>query len=347
MFHDIRRSALVCTETGQQAPGKFVVERSQKVTSVAGDVLVKVEAASVNPIDVRRSIGYGQRLLSLKGAGRAPLVLGNDFAGRVLTPDDRNGLAKGQLVFGLLPMNGRGGSHASIVAANPRWLRPAPDGIPAAELAALPYSFTTMYQSLRAVDLLEARCEGATVLVHGGSGALGMLATQYLSSYGARVIATSSKGRSGLCLGQGAVRWVDGHDSSGLSSVGSVDAILNFASFEDEHALLALLGNRARGYATAVHPLMQNFDRHGWLSGAVRTFRDRARGKKLCRARAPEASYEWIVFRPEREALDVLLSLVHSGGIRLPVGLVASLDNADEAFGHVKRRAEGRAILRP
>ena len=40
-------------------------------------------AASVNPIDVRRSEGYGRKLLSLLGAGKFPLILGNDFAGIV------------------------------------------------------------------------------------------------------------------------------------------------------------------------------------------------------------------------------------------------------------------------
>jgi NADPH:quinone reductase-like Zn-dependent oxidoreductase len=47
------------------------------------EIEIAVEAASVNPIDVRRSEGYGRRLLSLLGAARFPLVLGNDFAGSV------------------------------------------------------------------------------------------------------------------------------------------------------------------------------------------------------------------------------------------------------------------------
>ncbi|NPT58194.1 alcohol dehydrogenase catalytic domain-containing protein [Paraburkholderia elongata] len=50
-----------------------------------GEVLVRVEATSVNPIDVKRAKGYGRRLLSLKGAGKFPLVLGNDFAGEIVS----------------------------------------------------------------------------------------------------------------------------------------------------------------------------------------------------------------------------------------------------------------------
>ncbi len=49
-----------------------------------GEIVVQVEAASVNPIDVRRRDGYGRRMLSLMGAGRPPIVLGNDFAGRAV-----------------------------------------------------------------------------------------------------------------------------------------------------------------------------------------------------------------------------------------------------------------------
>ncbi|KAF7964286.1 hypothetical protein AWV80_39390 [Cupriavidus sp. UYMU48A] len=48
-----------------------------------GEIVVQVEAAAVNPIDVRRRSGYGRRILSLMGATRMPLVLGNDFAGTV------------------------------------------------------------------------------------------------------------------------------------------------------------------------------------------------------------------------------------------------------------------------
>ena len=49
----------------------------------ADEIGVAVEAAAVNPIDVKRSKGYGRRLLSLRRAAKFPLVLGNDFAGTV------------------------------------------------------------------------------------------------------------------------------------------------------------------------------------------------------------------------------------------------------------------------
>ena len=86
-----------------------------------GEVLVRVEATSVNPIDVKRGKGYGRRLLSLKGAGEFPLVLGNDFAGEIVSvgagvspwrPGDR--------VMGLVPAGKKGAAHATHLTADAR-----------------------------------------------------------------------------------------------------------------------------------------------------------------------------------------------------------------------------------
>ena len=127
-----------------------------------GEVLVKVEATSVNPIDVKRASGYGQRLLKLKGAGRFPLTVGNDVAGVVMsTGGGVSGWKAGDRVFGLVP-TGPQGAHASHVLVKARHLRASPACYSPSELATLPYTFTTLWLalrggSLRVADLLIAR----------------------------------------------------------------------------------------------------------------------------------------------------------------------------------------------
>jgi reticulon-4-interacting protein 1, mitochondrial len=75
----------------------------------AGEIEVAVAAASVNPIDVRRAQGYGRRLLSLVGAGRFPMVLGNDFAGMVTALGDNVDAFKiGDRVYGVKPPSAEG-----------------------------------------------------------------------------------------------------------------------------------------------------------------------------------------------------------------------------------------------
>lgn len=74
-------SALFCL--GPAGEGALEIRQVPRRHPAADEVEIAVEAASVNPIDVRRAEGYGLRLLSLIGAGKFPLVLGNDFAGTI------------------------------------------------------------------------------------------------------------------------------------------------------------------------------------------------------------------------------------------------------------------------
>ena len=68
----------------REAGGGFEVREVPRRIPAADEIEIAVEAASVNPIDVRRADGYGRRLLSLVGASRFPMTLGNDFAGTIV-----------------------------------------------------------------------------------------------------------------------------------------------------------------------------------------------------------------------------------------------------------------------
>jgi NADPH:quinone reductase-like Zn-dependent oxidoreductase len=76
---------LVAMCLGPEAGGGFDVREVARRSPAPDEIEIAVEAASVNPIDVRRAEGYGRRLLSLLGASRFPMVLGNDFVGTVVT----------------------------------------------------------------------------------------------------------------------------------------------------------------------------------------------------------------------------------------------------------------------
>lgn len=126
-----------------------------------GEVRLRVEASAVNPIDLKRAAGYGQRLLGLKGAGRFPLVLGNDVVGRIEAVGPGVSVwAPGQRVFGLLPTGRRGGAHASQVVVPQQLLQAAPEAADAADLAVLPYSFTTVWLAVAATGLSPDRAAG-------------------------------------------------------------------------------------------------------------------------------------------------------------------------------------------
>jgi NADPH:quinone reductase-like Zn-dependent oxidoreductase len=306
-----------------------------------------VQAASVNPIDVKRAAGYGRRLLALKGAGRFPLVLGNDCAGVVRAVASKAGPWRaGQRVYGLVP-TGQGGAHCTELLADERWLRPAPDHCSAEQLAAMPYCFTTMFLAVRAAGLEPSNANGRRVLVNGASGGLGRLALQVLVPWGAKVTAVCSTPDVQACLDLGAEEVLDRRVRPLTSLTSRFDATLNFGAWSDDPSMLERLKPDALGHATAVHPLLENFDRLGWIGGLRATLRDLSRQRRALKQRSPQARYQWVTFKPDRAALDTLQSMLAADAVSLPIGLAVPLEQAAAAFAHVHERRPGRALLLP
>jgi len=308
-----------------------------------GQILVQVEAASVNPIDVRRRAGYGRGLLSLMGAARLPLVLGNDFAGTVCAVGP--GVAhwrEGDPVFGAKPPDSRG-SHASHVLVDARHALRQPAGMSAVQLAALPYNFLTVWRALAGAGITPATAAGRRVLVHGASGGLGLIALRFLHSMGAQATAVAGGTGQQACLRAGAVEVLDRHATPLSALPAGFAATLNFANWDDETALLRLLEAKALGHASTVHPLLGLVDRHGLVGGLARAWYQRRR----MAARVPAgARYAWTVFGPNPAALDSLAGLAPL--LEVPGPLTPyPLAKAGLAHRHVERREPGRVILQP
>ncbi|HET7203668.1 MAG TPA: alcohol dehydrogenase catalytic domain-containing protein [Steroidobacteraceae bacterium] len=340
------RRELVCTEPA--LPPRLEVRMRESPRPKAGQALVRTQATAVNPIDARRASGYGRRLLGLKGAATFPLVLGNDLAGVVeAVGTGVTRVAPGQRVFGVVATGKEGGSHASYVVAPQEQLRVAPEDVDLDMLAVLPYSFSTMWLALRSSGLAAANAGGMRVLVNGASGALGQLSLQVLRAWGVEITAICGRGKGPFCLALGAVRAVERGSESIASLPSHFHVVLNFGSWDDEPALASRLGRDALGHVTTVHPLLANFDRLGWLRGALASRREwRALRSDVAR-RAPRARYGWTLFQPDAEALDVLAAGLRERKFSLEVGLRAPLEDASAAFAHVTMGKAGRAVLLP
>jgi NADPH:quinone reductase-like Zn-dependent oxidoreductase len=308
-----------------------------------GEIVVRVDAAAVNPIDTRRRAGYGRRLLSLMGAARLPLVLGNDFAGTVCAVGrDVNAFRAGDAVFGAKPPSSRG-THATHVAVDARYAQHQPPGMSAEQLAVLPYNFLTVTHALSGAGITRSAINGRRVLVHGASGGLGLIALHLLHGMGALVTAVASGVNRQHCLQAGATDVVDRHIASLHTLPQDYVAVLNFANWEDEASLLRLLMPGALGYATTVHPLLGLLDRHGLAGGLTSAWFM----KRRMAAHVPRgARYAWTVFRPDRAALCSLAE--YAPLLNLPVAPARfRLAEAAQAHRHVELHQPGRAILLP
>ena len=146
----------------------------------AGEVLIKVEAASLNRADL------GLRKGTYRMAADAlPVVPGREFAGTIAKLGE--GVSEyrvGQRVVGYPSLGG----YAEYAVAKVAEVRPVPDGVTAAQAAALPTAFLTAWFGLTTDGALKS---GEWLLIHGGSSGVGVAAIQIAKHLGAKVIATS------------------------------------------------------------------------------------------------------------------------------------------------------------
>lgn len=163
-----------------------------------GEVLVKVYAAGVNPIDWKIRDGMGQRL-----GMTLPIHLGGEFVGTVETLGaDVETFAPGESVFGMVHT----GAFADYAVAKAKDLVRAPGGIDALHAAALPLAGSTAWQALFDEAGLSA---GQRLLVTNSSGGVGSLAVQFAKAVGAHVTAVASCRNEAYVRALGADAFID------------------------------------------------------------------------------------------------------------------------------------------
>lgn len=204
---------------------------TQAPEAAFGEVLVRVAAAGVNPVDVytRQGMAYN-KMLDL------PFVNGWDVAGVVEeTGYGVTRFRRGDRVFGMPWFPRAAGGYAEYVTAPARHFARIPDGTGFAEAAALPLAGLTAWQMLTEVAEVGA---GQRVLVAGAAGGVGHLAVQIAKALGAHVIGTARAAKHGFLRELGADEMVDYTATKVAAAVRDADAVIQM--FGGEHGLEAL-----------------------------------------------------------------------------------------------------------
>ena len=170
---------LVCADVEQPAP-------------ISTEVLVRVIAAGINPVDGKTRRGEGVA----RWVGPPPFIPGWDVCGVVEAMGyGVTRFKEGDMVYGMPRFPRAAGAYGEYVAAPSRQFARIPDGISPSEAAALPLAALTAWQCL--VETANIRA-GQTVLVHGAGGGVGHLAVQIANALGARVLTTGRDDQGAL-----------------------------------------------------------------------------------------------------------------------------------------------------
>lgn len=190
-----------------------------KPTIDKNQVLVRVTAAGVNPLDNMISRGEVKMIVPYK----LPETAGNEFVGLVdEVGSSVTNFAVGERVFGRLPLDNIG-AFAEYVAVDVQALAKVPDYLTDLEAAAVPLTALTIMQALA---LMGAQA-GKTIFISGGTGGVGNMAIPIAKAKGLSVITNGSGINRDRVLALGADRFIDYKTEDYTETVADVDYVLD------------------------------------------------------------------------------------------------------------------------
>ncbi|XP_012054771.1 PREDICTED: reticulon-4-interacting protein 1, mitochondrial [Atta cephalotes] len=326
------------------------------------DVLVKIEATSVNPIDVAMTDGYGNTLLnvlrktkslSFRTVGELdlPLTLGRDFAGIVVSKGHNVGdrLEIGKEVWGVVPI-AQQGCHANYVIVDSSLVHPRPQKLSYIEAASILYAGLTAWSALWITGGLFYKTAIAVrmskrVLVMGGSGGVGTLAIQLLKAWNMHVISTCSSDAVEMLQNLNADAVIDYKKDDAdaeIISEGPYDIILDCAKLGPEYVRMKRYPHDT--YIALNSPLLNNFDHHGLIMGMAKNLGD------FLKFNIPKTEnkscVKWGFFIPSQTGINVLQKLVENEEIVPVIQQVYSFQDLPQAYERLRQgHLRGKLVI--
>lgn len=221
--------------------GSFAIADLPKPEPGPTEVLVRVHAAGVNPVDWKTRTGVGMNAFFDPAA---PMVLGCDIAGEVVEVGAGvTRFAVGDRVFGMPRFPHPANAYAEFVTSPSRQLARIPDEVSFEVAGALPLAGLTAWQAI--VDTLKVE-PGHKVLIHAAAGGVGHLAVQIAKARGAEVWGTASGKKHELIRELGVDHAIDYREEDFTELATEMDGVIDFVGGA-EHALRSLSTLRKGG----------------------------------------------------------------------------------------------------
>ncbi|MFI2214667.1 zinc-binding dehydrogenase [Streptomyces sp. NPDC020141] len=269
-----------------------------------GQVLVRVMATSVNPLDLQTRRGDYRDQVAL------PAVIGNDVSGVVVeTGPGADDFQSGDEVWYIAPAFAGPGSYAEFHVVDQALVARKPARLSHVEAAGLGVVGVTVWEAL--VERAGVRA-GERVLVHGGAGGVGSAAIQVARALGAEVVTTARARDHAFVSGLGADHAIDfstGDYVPRVRELGGVDVVLDTVGGGTLARSPEVLADRGRVVTIVDTPEPQN----------------------LLAAWGVNATYHFLFAGPGRAKFEALGRLVDQGELRPVIGTVLPLDEIVQA----------------
>jgi NADPH:quinone reductase-like Zn-dependent oxidoreductase len=276
----------------------------------AGEVVIRVAAASINPIDLFQRAGLVKDFMPVTFPG----ILGRDLAGTIVSLGAGvDGLAIGDKVLAVANR-----TYAELCAVKAGLVAKVPDGLDLVEAGALPLVMTTGSELISMASGLKA---GQTVLVSGGFGGVGRSAIYTAKERGGVVIAGVRKTQVQAAKSLGADQVVAIDDEDALKAVPSVDVVANTVRGKTAELLLGKV--KPGGVFASV-------------TGAPGNAKD-----------FPSVRVESFVSKPDAKTLHSMAQAVRAGKLTIPIERRLPLKDAAEGHAAAEKGGTGKILLIP
>lgn len=303
------------------------------------DVLVKIHAASVNPVDFKIRDGKLKAVLHY----RLPITLGSDLSGVVVEVGAAVRRFKtGDEVYARVDKD-RIGTFAEFIAVREDSVAFKPASLSMEEAASIPLVALTAWQAL--IDRASLKA-GQKILIHAGSGGVGTIAIQMAKHMGAFVATTTSSTNAGLVKKLGADVVIDYKTQDFTVELGDYDVVLDTLGGKVTEASLHVLkpGGKLVSVSGPPDPEFADEMGLGWFLRQVfrlMSFRVRSSAKQL------GVSYSFLFMKPSGEQLRAIGALIDAGKLRPVVDRVFPFDATVDALAYVERgHAKGKVVVK-
>ncbi len=303
------------------------------------DLLVRVHAASVNPLDTKVRDGKLKTLLKY----RFPLVLGNDLSGVVSDVGARvTRFKKGEAVYARLDKDRIGAfAEFAVVREGAAALKPA--NATFEEAASLPLVALTAWQALVEIGKLSA---DQRVLIHAGSGGVGSVAIQLARHLGATVFTTVGQRNVELVKRLGADVPIDYRSARFEDVATDCDVVLDSAG--GETLVRSFECVKAGGVVVSIGSTPSAAFARSWGLNPIIVLAISVMSRKAtAAARRHNARYEYLFMRADGEQLREITRLVEGGVIKPLVDKIFPLEQVRDALAYSESgRATGKVVIK-
>ncbi len=284
-----------------------------------GEVLIKVNAISINPVDIKTRKGMAL-YNSLKE--NDPVILGWDISGEVVEAgEDATQFEIGEEVFGMVNFPGHGKAYAEYVAAPAAHLADKPDQITHQEAAASSLAALTAWQVLMQQAKVQS---GERVLMHAAAGGVGHFGVQIAKYLGAYVIGTGSDANYDFVKELGADEYVDYNHERFEEVIQNVDIVFDAVGGDNPKRSLNII--RGGGLLIAIA---------GGITDEV---------KKLAEEKGIKA-WAYLV-QSNGDDMEQLAELLEAGTIKPYISNEFSFDQIAEAHNQIETgRTRGKIVI--